>query len=126
MLADSPLIAFIPVSDTSAARSFYESTLGLSVAEETPFALVVDAHGTMLRLTPVSDFQAQNFTIAGWMVDDIERTVASMHARGIVFNWYAGMEQGSSGIWVTPNGDKVAWFRDPDGNTLSLTQFTKA
>jgi catechol 2,3-dioxygenase-like lactoylglutathione lyase family enzyme len=123
MLGSATLMAFIPVTDMVEARRFYETTLGLPVTDETPFALVVDAHGTKVRITPVPDLRPQPFTIAGWVVPDIGATVAGLVSRGVEFNRYAGMEQGIDGVWVSPNGDRVAWFGDPDGNTLSLTQF---
>ena len=122
VLGTSSLIAFIPVSDAGAARAFYESTLGLTVVDDSPFALVVDAHGTEIRVTPVPDLRPQPFTIVGWQVDDIEATVATLTDRGVAFNRYDGMEQTDAGIWRSPSGDRVAWFADPDGNTLSLTQ----
>jgi catechol 2,3-dioxygenase-like lactoylglutathione lyase family enzyme len=125
MLGSATLMAFIPVTDMVEARRFYETTLGLPVLEETPFALVVDAHGTKVRITPVPDLRPQPFTVAGWEVDDIGATVAELVSRGVEFNRYAGMEQEVDGVWVSPNGDRVAWFGDPDANTLSLTQFAR-
>ena len=116
------MVAFIPVTDVAVARDFYESTLGLTVVDDNPFALVVDAHGTTVRITPVPEFQPQPFTIAGWEVADIEAAVAGLVARGVRFTHYPGMRQRPSGVWSSPNGALVAWFVDPDGNTLSLTQ----
>ena len=123
MLSDAPLMAFIPVTDPAAARRFYETTLGLDVVEESPHAVVLDAMGTMLRLTPVGDLLVQPFTIAGWQVRYIGRVVDGLSALGVAFTRYEGMEQDDRGIWTTPGGDRVAWFTDPDGNTLSLTSF---
>jgi predicted enzyme related to lactoylglutathione lyase len=123
MLGNAPLIAFVPVRDIDEARRFYVSTLGLAVTEESPFALVVDANGTMLRITPVPDLQPQPFTIAGWAVPDIEATVDALVSVGVSFNRYDGMKQDAKGIWNAPDGGRVAWFADPDGNTLSLTSF---
>jgi catechol 2,3-dioxygenase-like lactoylglutathione lyase family enzyme len=123
MLTNAPLMAFIPVRDLAAAREFYGSTLGLLVKEENPFAVVLDANGTMLRLTPVPDLQPQPFTIAGWEVADIGATVDALVSAGVGFLRFDGMEQDPKGIWATPGGDSVAWFTDPDGNTLSLTSF---
>jgi catechol 2,3-dioxygenase-like lactoylglutathione lyase family enzyme len=116
-------MAFIPVRDLAVAREFYGSTLGLSVMEANPFAVVLDANGTMLRLTPVPDLEPQPFTIAGWEVADIGATVDALASAGITFLRFDGMEQDSKGIWATPGGDFVAWFTDPDANTLSLTGF---
>jgi catechol 2,3-dioxygenase-like lactoylglutathione lyase family enzyme len=117
-------VAFIPVTDIAAARAFYESTLGLPVLDASPFALVVDANGTHVRITPVPDLVPQPFTICGWEVEDIEATVAELAGRGVRFTHYDGMKQRSNGVWASPSGDLVAWFVDPDGNTLSLTEFT--
>ena len=123
MLAGAPFIGFIPVRDIFGARGFYERVLGLRVVEDTPFALVLDANGTMVRVTPVPDLTVQSFTIAGWRVDDIVATVRALSAKDVRFTRYDGMGQDEAGIWTTPGGDKVAWFTDPDGNTLSLTEF---
>jgi catechol 2,3-dioxygenase-like lactoylglutathione lyase family enzyme len=123
MLSSAPFISFIPVTDLAVARTFYESTLGLPVVEEGPFALVVRANGTKIRITPVPEFVPQPFTIAGWDVEDVDATIAALVSRGVAFNRYDGMEQRDNGAWESPNGDLVAWFTDPFGNTLSLTSF---
>jgi hypothetical protein len=80
----------------------------------------------MLRVTPVPDLAVQSFTIAGWRVDDMAATVRALEAKGVRFTRYDGMDQDELGIWTAPSGDKVAWFTDPDGNTLSLTEFAVA
>lgn len=123
MLADAPFIGFIPVRDLAVARAFYEGTLGLRVAADTPFALVLDAGGTMLRVTPVPELSARPFTVAGWNVPDIGAAVRALAGRGVEFTRYDGLAQDELGVWATPGGDRVAWFSDPDGNTLSLTAF---
>jgi catechol 2,3-dioxygenase-like lactoylglutathione lyase family enzyme len=123
MLADAAFIGFIPVRDLSIARAFYAGTLGLRVVDENPFALVLDAGGTMLRVTPAPETAPRPFTIAGWQVPDIDAAVRAMAGAGIEFTRYDGMTQDDLGIWTTPGGDRVAWFTDPDGNTLSLTAF---
>ena len=114
-------MAFIPVRDLAVARQFYSSTLGLPVTHESPYAVVLDVDGTKLRLTQVSDLQPQAFTIAGWEVSDIEVAVDALRSKGVTFVHYDGMGQNAKGIWEAPGGDHVAWFTDPDGNTLSLT-----
>jgi catechol 2,3-dioxygenase-like lactoylglutathione lyase family enzyme len=124
MLGGAPLLAFIPVRDLEAARSFYGETLGLPVIDANPFAVVLDAGGTMLRLAQVDDLRPQPFTVAGWQVPDIDAAVDALVGRGVAFTRYEGMEQDERGIWTTPGGDRVAWFTDPDGNTLSLTTFS--
>ena len=123
MLKDAALIAFIPVSGIGVARAFYESTLGLAVLEESPFALVVDANGTKLRLTPVPELRPQPFTVAGWEVADIDATVSELDVRGVTFKRFDGMQQRPNGVWQSPSGDLVAWFADLDDNILSLTEF---
>ena len=126
MLADASFIGFIPVRDLAVARAFYEGTLGLRVVDDTPFALVLDVGGTMVRLTPVPEPAARPFTIAGWKVPDIGAAVTDLTDRGVQFARYDGMTQDDLGIWTAPGGDQVAWLHDPDGNTLSLTTFTGA
>ena len=116
-------MAFIPVRDLSAAQSFYGGVLGLPVREEGPYAVVLDAGGTMLRLAQVDGFQPQPFTIAGWQVLGMGTSIDSLASRGVDFIRYEGMVQDEKGIWSTPAGDQVAWFKDPDGNTLSPTCF---
>lgn len=116
-------MAFIPVGDLAAARTFYTEQLGLRVTGENPYAVALDAGGTMVRLTPVPDPQPQPFTIAGWQVPDIGDAVDALAAVGIGCIRYEGMEQDAKGVWATPAGDHVAWFKDPAGNTLSLTSF---
>jgi catechol 2,3-dioxygenase-like lactoylglutathione lyase family enzyme len=123
VLSDAQFIGFVPVRDTAAARVFYEQKLGLTVVDDSPFALVLDANGVMLRVTATPDFVAQPFTIAGWAVPDITGTVRALTELGVVFRRYDEMLQDELGIWTAPSGDRVAWFADPDGNTLSLTEF---
>ena len=124
VLTAAPYMAFIPVSDLASARSFYGEVLGLQVGDENPFAVILNSGGTMLRLTQVENHQPQPFTIAGWEVPDIGATIDALVSRGVTFTRYDDMDQDERGIWITPSGDQVAWFKDPDGNTLSLTRFT--
>jgi catechol 2,3-dioxygenase-like lactoylglutathione lyase family enzyme len=123
MLQTSEVIAFAGSADLSRARVFYEQTLGLRVVEHNDFACVFDANGTMLRVTAVAEVARAGYTVLGWRVSDIEAMVRGLTARGAVFLRYDGMDQDEGGVWTTPAGDKVAWFADPDGNVLSLTQF---
>jgi catechol 2,3-dioxygenase-like lactoylglutathione lyase family enzyme len=122
MLAQYPLIAFIPTTDAARARLFYEDQLGLRFVSDDPFAVVMDANGTMIRITSVGNFTPAPFTILGWQVDDIHRTATEMIGKGIQFARYGFLEQNPEGIWTAPDGTKVAWFPDPDGNTLSISQ----
>ena len=121
-LAGRPLDVFIPISDAGRARRFYEGGLGLTALEETPFALVFDAPGGAVRLAKTPGFAPQPFTVAGWSVDDLEADMAVLAARGIVFERFGGLLQDDVGVWTTPDGAKVCWFKDPDGNILSLSQ----
>jgi len=121
MLAHSPLIAFIPTKDAARARRFYE-TLGLRFISDDSFAIVMDANGTMVRVVRVDDFTPFPFTILGWQVDDIHKTVAKMTSEAVKFSRYSFLEQSPDGVWTAPGGAKVAWFTDPDGNTLSISQ----
>jgi catechol 2,3-dioxygenase-like lactoylglutathione lyase family enzyme len=126
MLESSQVIAFAAAADLGRAREFYEGVLGLAVVEQNDFACVLDAGGTMLRVTAVPKVHAAGYTVLGWRVTDIEATVRGLTARGVTFARYDAMDQDDFGIWTTPSGERVAWFSDPDGNTLSLTQFHQA
>jgi len=123
MLGSSALIAFAGATDLGRARVFYEQVLGLPMTGENDFACVFDANGTMLRVTAVPEVSSAVYTVLGWRVADIAATVGDLSAKGVVFLRYDSMDQDDSGVWTTPGGDKVAWFADPDGNILSLTQF---
>jgi catechol 2,3-dioxygenase-like lactoylglutathione lyase family enzyme len=125
MLTHSPLIAFIPTKDATRARPFYEKLLGLRFLSEDSFAIVMEANGTMVRIVRVGDFTPFPFTILGWQVDDIHKTIAELTAKGLEFTRYPNLEQSSDGVWTAPGGAKVAWFTDPDGNTLSISQHPK-
>jgi len=125
ILGACKLMAFAPVMDPARARAFYEGVLGLRLVEdEAPFALVFDANGTMLRVTPVGEHKPAPFTVLGWDVESIESTVERLTAAGVKFLRFPGMNDGDAlGIWTSPSGARIAWFNDPDGNVLSLTQF---
>ncbi|HJT88142.1 MAG TPA: VOC family protein [Bryobacteraceae bacterium] len=123
-LGSQPLMAFVATTDHTRARTFYRDILGLHlVAEELPFALVFDAHGTVLRVAIVRELVPAKYTVLGWRVSDIASTVGKLSQVGVRFERYAGMNQDEQGIWASPSGARVAWFLDPDGNTLSLAQF---
>jgi catechol 2,3-dioxygenase-like lactoylglutathione lyase family enzyme len=123
MLGNTPIIAFIPTLDFDKARAFYVDVLGLRFVDNDGFAMVLDANGTMIRVAKVQpDFKPAMFTILGWKVSDIESVVSDMTAKGVVFERFSFFEQDALGIWSAPGGGKVAWFKDPDGNTLSVSQ----
>jgi catechol 2,3-dioxygenase-like lactoylglutathione lyase family enzyme len=125
VLSNAAVIAFAATTYPERAKIFYRDKLGLTLIEESEYALVFRAGTTMIRVQRVGDFQPHPFTALGWDVPDIRATVAAVAARGIELMRVPFIEQDDAGIWWTPNGDGVAWFKDPDGNTLSLTQFTK-
>jgi catechol 2,3-dioxygenase-like lactoylglutathione lyase family enzyme len=122
MLGSINIIAFIPTKDFNKARAFYEGVLGLRFVKDDGFALVLDANGIMVRVAKVPEFKPAQFTILGWQVSDIKRIVASLQGRGVHFERFGFFKQDELGIWTAPTGDEVAWFKDPDGNMLSVSQ----
>lgn len=125
MLGEKQLVGFIPSKDPKKARSFYEGVLGLRFVSEDPFALVLDANGITLRISNisnVSDFRPAPFTVLGWEVPNIREIVVGLQGKGVKFEQYDWMSQDELGIWTAPGGARVAWFKDPDGNVLSLGQ----
>jgi len=125
VLGSASPIAFVSTTDPARARAFYQEALGLTFVADEGFALVFDLDGTMLRVTRVDELQPQPFTVLGWRVDDAEAAVRALAARGVAFERYPGVEQDALGIWRSPSGASIAWFRDPDGNMLSLTCFDR-
>lgn len=122
VLARTPLIAFVATASPERARRFYADVLGLPLRGEDDFALVLDANGTMLRVVRLDHVAPVERTVLGWQVEDVQSTVRELADRGVAFERYAFMTQDELGIWTTPDGARVAWFKDPDGNLLSLTQ----
>jgi len=121
MLGSQSIVGFIPTKDFGRAKEFYGDTLGLRVVSEDQFAVVFESAATMIRVVKVGDFTPVKFTILGWQVDDIDETAAALQKRGVVFERFPGMEQDEQGIWRAPGGARVAWFKDPDGNVLSIS-----
>jgi catechol 2,3-dioxygenase-like lactoylglutathione lyase family enzyme len=122
ILGSQKLMAFIATHDPARAKAFYRDTLGLHLVSEDQFALVFDAAGTMLRVTTVQEVRAVKYTVLGWQVPDIIETAKKLHEARVTLERYAGTKQDELGIWTSPAGAKVAWFKDPDGNTLGITQ----
>jgi catechol 2,3-dioxygenase-like lactoylglutathione lyase family enzyme len=125
VLGAMDVVAFVPSRNPAKARVFYETTLGLRFVGEDPFALVLDANGVMIRVANVSSvkgFKPAAFTILGWLVDDIAGTVKSLKKKNVKFERFSGMDQDELGVWRSPSGARIAWFKDPDGNVLSVTQ----
>ncbi len=123
MAALGTLVGFIPTRDGDAARIFYEKKVGLRFISEDQFAVVFQSGENLIRIARTGSFTPAPFTILGWQSSDIERDVREMSARGVVFERYDYMgQQDDLGIWTAPGGARVAWFKDPDGNTLSISQ----
>jgi len=123
MLGSFSIAAFVPTKDSEKARAFYEGVLGLRFVKDDGFAMVLDANGIMVRVSKVPPpFTPAPFTILGWQVSGIERMVAALQEKGVHFERFGFFKQDELGIWTAPTGDKVAWFKDPDGNMLSVSQ----
>ena len=124
MFSSAKLMAFVPIRDAKKSRPFYEDALGLRFVSDDGFALVMESNGVTIRLAKASKFTPAAFTILGWQVPAIEAAVSDLAKRGVQFEKFPGLEQDEHGIWTAPGGAKVAWFKDPDGNILSLSQHT--
>jgi catechol 2,3-dioxygenase-like lactoylglutathione lyase family enzyme len=124
VLESSSLVAFVTVSDLDAARRFYGETLELLLIEESGFALVFDANGTTLRVAVSPGVGPAPYTVVGWTVADIEHTAADLAERGVRLERFDGLEVDARGLWTTPSGARVGWFKDPHGNVLSITETT--
>ncbi|MDV3294130.1 MAG: VOC family protein [Nitrososphaerales archaeon] len=125
MLGRMKVVGFVPSRNPGKARSFYEKVLGLRFVSEDQFAFVFDANGVPLRVVNVAavpDFEPAPFTILGWQVPDIRKAVTTLQRKGVNFERYEGMALDDLGIWTSPSGAKVAWFKDPDGNVLSVSE----
>jgi catechol 2,3-dioxygenase-like lactoylglutathione lyase family enzyme len=123
MLSSSELICFAATKNPEAAKSFYVNVLDLKLIEDSPFALVFDANGTTLRIQKVQEHTPAKHTTLGWRVGDIRSEMGYLIRKGVRFERYERVPQDELGIWKSPSGALVAWFLDPDGNGLSLTQF---
>jgi catechol 2,3-dioxygenase-like lactoylglutathione lyase family enzyme len=116
------VVTFVPTKNFKPAQKFYESTLGLPLIAKDKFALMFEVGGTRIRIAKVAEFEPAPFTILGWRVASAKDAVAAMTQRGVVFERFPGMTQDESGIWTAPSGARVAWFKDPDGNMLSVSE----
>ena len=121
VLSAAETIGFVPSTDLARSRAFYAGVLGLDVVSDDSFALVVRTSNVTVRVTLVGEsYRVQPFTVLGWEVGDIHAEIRDLAAKGVEFVRFDGMDQDADGVWTAPNGTGVAWFRDPDGNTLSL------
>jgi predicted enzyme related to lactoylglutathione lyase len=125
VLTNEKIMAFVPTNDPAVARAFYERVVGLRFIDEDGFAVTMEAAGGVrVRLTRIENHEPVQFTILGWEVGDIEKAVSDLEGRGLTFAKFGLPGQDARGIWTAPGGAKVAWLHDPDGNTLSVTQFS--
>ena len=122
MLASGRIMGFVPTNDAKRARDFYENKLGFEFVSDDQYALVMRAGQNKIRLAKGTKFTPVHYTVLGWEVQDITAMVKWLLQRGVVFEKYPFVQDQQLGIWTTPNGDKVAWFKDPDGNVLSVSQ----
>jgi predicted enzyme related to lactoylglutathione lyase len=120
MLGQVKQVGFVGVTDLVVAQRFYGDVIGLDLVDARPFALVHDTSTSQLRITAVENVRPAPYTVLGWIVRDLEDEIDRLTEAGVTFNRYEGMVQDERGIWTTPDGSRVAWFHDPDGNNLSL------
>ena len=121
-LASSHISGFAPTADSKKARQFYEGTLGLTFEHEDEYVIVFRTDHAMIVMHKLKELQPAHYTVMGWEVADIKKTVSGLTDSGVVFEKYKWMQQDDLGIWKTPADGSVAWFKDPDGNILSVSQ----
>jgi catechol 2,3-dioxygenase-like lactoylglutathione lyase family enzyme len=122
VLATAKIVSFVPTKDYGAARSFYEGKLGFTFVNLDQFALVVRAGEHTIRIAKVPNFTPLQGTILGWQVSRIEEVAKWLQGRGVTLEKFPFAQDQELGIWTAPSGDRVAWFKDPDGNILSISQ----
>jgi catechol 2,3-dioxygenase-like lactoylglutathione lyase family enzyme len=121
MLSDQRIMAFVSTVQPSVAHEFYETKLGLKLLSKDNYGMEFEAHQAHIRISVVEKLTPQPFTVLGWDTDDIFATIRDLTAKGIKFERYDFIEQDENGIWTAPGGTRVAWFKDPDGNLLSIS-----
>lgn len=122
-LATAKVVTFVLTRDREACKAWYTGTLGLPLVVDDPFASVLDMNGTILRITQIDGYQAGPHPVLGWEVPDIAQAIRGLVDKGVTMTIYEGFGQDALGVWTSPDGKaKVAWFNDPDGNVLSLTE----
>jgi catechol 2,3-dioxygenase-like lactoylglutathione lyase family enzyme len=122
MLQSGKLVGFVPATDYEKARDFYVGKLGFEFISLDQFALAVKVGGHMIRITKMPNFAPLQGTILGWEVGDIEAVVGWLKNRGVAVEKYPFVQDQELGIWTAPGGARIAWFKDPDGNVLSVSQ----
>jgi catechol 2,3-dioxygenase-like lactoylglutathione lyase family enzyme len=121
MLSTEKLVAFVSTTNADRARAFYRDKLGLRLVSEDNFALVFDSGGAPLRVSLAQEVIPAKYTVLGWDVKDLRAAVLNLKKAGIACEIFGFFKQDDLGIWTAPNGDQVAWFKDPDGNLLSVS-----
>jgi len=122
MLAQGKMVGFVPTTDYEKARAFYEGKLGFEFISLDQYALVMSVGGHKIRIAKVPNFTPLQGTILGWEVQDIQAVASWLRDRGVTVEKYPFVQDRDLGIWTTPTGDRVAWFKDPDGNILGISQ----
>jgi predicted enzyme related to lactoylglutathione lyase len=120
MLTDKKVKAFVATSDSKEAKKFYNITLGFTLISEDPYGLEFEMNNALLRINTVPDHQPQKYTVMGWIVPDVNEAIKSLKKKGVIFEKFEFMEQDEANIWAAPDGTKIAWFKDPSGNLLSI------
>jgi hypothetical protein len=123
MLGKYDLMAFVSTAEPAVARAFYEGNLGLAVLAADDYGVMYDVNGRRLRLSFVQELRPAPYSVLCWVVPEIRGVIAALKGKGVVFERYEWMEQDVAGVWASPDGTQVAWFKDPGGNVLSLAQF---
>ena len=126
MLSNQNIMAFVATADAAKARPFYEDILGLKVKSVDGHGVMFYANGGFLRMSIVRDFKPAPYSVLSWIVEDIYLMIEELSERGVKFETSLGMHQDAKGVWTTPDGTRVAWFKDVDGKMLGLTQFKGA
>lgn len=122
MLSSSKIVGFVPTKDYTKARAFYEQKLGFVFVSLDQFALVVRAGAHQIRIAKMPDFTPLQGTILGWELENIQSVATWLKGRGVALEKFPFVQDPKLGIWTAPSGDKIAWFRDPDGDVLSISQ----
>jgi|GEM_PF-228613 len=123
VLQSSKVMSLVAATDLKRATAFYQGKLGLKLTHEDGHVLVFDTNGAMLRVSRVDSVTAAPYSILGWQVDDIRKAVGELKRNGVAFDRFPGFEQDELAVWTAPDKTRVAWFKDPDGNVLSVVQF---
>ena len=122
MLGKAKLTAFAATAQPGPSKVFYQKTLGLRLLTDDEFAIAFDSNGVQLRVQKVQKVSPPPFTVLGWEVSSIRKTITTLAKAGVTFERYSFLDQDEAGVWVAPSGTKIAWFKDPDGNLLSLAE----